>query len=44
MPQKVFRLIILFTAISILKITPGDLSYLLNQGKTICPAYIGVGG
>lgn len=43
MPQKVFWLIILFTAFFILGINTGDLIFLLNLGNTICLACIGVG-
>jgi hypothetical protein len=43
MPKKVGWLIILFTALFILGINTGDLTYLLNLGTTICLACIGVG-
>jgi hypothetical protein len=43
MPKKAFWLIILFTALFILGINTGDLSYLLNLGSTICLSCIGVG-
>ncbi|MGA9753611.1 MAG: hypothetical protein WBV23_00555 [Desulfobaccales bacterium] len=43
MPKKSFWLIILFTALFILGVNTGDLTYLLNLGTTICLSCIGVG-
>jgi hypothetical protein len=43
MPKKSFWLIILFTALFILGVNTGGLTYLLNLGTTICLSCIGVG-
>jgi len=43
MPKQSFWLIILFTALFILGVNTGDLTYLLNLGTTICLPCIGVG-
>jgi hypothetical protein len=43
MPKQFLLLIILFTALFIIGVNTGDLTYLLNLGTTICLSCIGVG-
>ncbi len=43
MPKKFLGLIVLFTALFIVGLNTGELTFLTNVGTTICLACIGVG-